>query len=159
MMRKPKLELKKAIDGMMSEGHTINEISDFLNMPIVTVEALVNQILAEKERVAKRNKEREDTIAKLVSEGKTYKEIVEITGWSLNTVRNYACHYKSTYTSMKAKRDKDLIISMLRDGYTCKAIARELGISESGFFQKIKTLNIDTDAERAHYSSDKIKRK
>lgn len=157
-MRKPRLELKKAIDGMMSEGHTINEISDFLNMPVVTVEEYVNQILAEKERVARRNKEREDTIAKLVSEGKTYKEIVEITGWSLNTVRNYACKYKATYTGMKATKDKETIIAMLRDGYTCKAIARELGISESGFFQKIKSLNIDTDAERAHYSSDKIKR-
>lgn len=40
-MRKPNLELKRAIDGMISEGHTINEISDFLNMPVVTVEGYV----------------------------------------------------------------------------------------------------------------------
>ena len=158
-MRKPNLELKRAIDGMILEGHTINEISEKLSLPLFTVETIVNKIAEEKEKVAKRKQEREQKIMQLVSEGKTYKEISEITGWSMNTVRNYACHYKSTYTSMKAKRDKDLIISMLRDGYTCKAITRELGISESGFFQKIKTLNIDTDAERAHYSSDKIKRK
>lgn len=158
-MRKPNLELKRAIDGMISEGHTINEISEMLSLPLFTVETIANKIAEEKEKVAKRKQEREQKVMQFVSEGKTYKEISEITGWSMNTVRNYACHYKSTYTSMKAKRDKDLIISMLRDGYTCKAIARELGISESGFFQKIKTLNIDTDAERAHYSSDKIKRK
>lgn len=157
-MRKPNLELKRAIDGMISEGHTINEISEMLSLPLFTVETIANKIAEEKEKVAKRKQEREQKVMTLVSEGKTYKEISEITGWSMNTVRNYACHYKSTYTSMKAKKDKDLIISMLRDGYTCKAIARELGISESGFFQKIKTLNIDTDAERAHYSSDKIKR-
>ena len=75
-MRKPNLELKRAIDGMISEGHTINEISEMLSLPLFTVETIANKIAEEKEKVAKRKQEREQKVMTLVSEGKTYKEII-----------------------------------------------------------------------------------
>ena len=144
-------EQKAEIQSLYEEGYEFDVIATMLNIPYWAVTKYSATTTLSKDKIAYRQELRKEVITKLFNEGKSVKEIADKLEVKENTIQSYLQKYKLSYRGRRLEKEKQELISLLRQGYTYKEIAARMGKSEGGIIYKIKNCKIDVEKERSYY--------